>query len=110
MAGEPKRLTTESGLAEALREPLALIYKHSPLCGVSSMARREVLAFAAAHPDVPIYEVDVVRDRPLSRAVERELGVRHASPQALLLRSGAVVWHGSHHAVSRSALEREAGA
>lgn len=109
MGAEPERLTEATQLDAVRGEALAVIYKHSPLCGVSSMARQEIRSFMDAHPDVPLYEVDVVRDRSLSRAVERAFGVRHQSPQALVLRQGEVVWHGSHGAVSRSALERETG-
>ncbi len=103
------RLTKAAELERVLGDPIAVIYKHSPLCGVSAMALREVRSFMEDHPDIPLYEVDVVRDRALSRALEDRLGVRHESPQALVLRAGEVVWHGSHRAVSRAALERETG-
>jgi thioredoxin 1 len=84
--------------------PLVLLYKHSPSCGVSATARRDVERFADAHPDVPVVEVDVIRDRGLSRQLAEELRVRHESPQAILLRDGAVAWHGSHWDVRRDVL------
>lgn len=96
----------EIDLEEALDLPVAILYKHSPLCGLSAIARREVRSFAESRPDVPIYVVDVIRDGPLSRAVERRLCTRHESPQALVLRHGEVVWHGSHRSVTANALER----
>ena len=89
------------------REPLAVLYKHSPLCGLSAMAEQEVRAFVRTNPDVPVYLVDVIRSRPLSQEVERRLEVRHESPQAFVLRGGEVVWHGSHRAVTADRLETE---
>ncbi len=94
-----------------LREPLAVLYKHSPLCGLSAVAARQMGAFGAAHPDVPVYVVDVIRSRAVSRDVERQLEIRHASPQAFVLRDGEVMWHASHTAITQTALaEALAGA
>jgi thioredoxin 1 len=86
------------------REPVAILYKHSPLCGLSAVAARQMAAFSAAHPEVPVYVVDVIRSRLVSRDVERQLEIRHESPQAFVLRRGEVTWHGSHTAITESAL------
>lgn len=91
-------------MEKALEQPLAILYKHSPLCGLSAIAAREVRSFAESRPDVPVYVVDVIRDRELSREAARRLETRHESPQALVLRAGAVAWHGSHRAVTEEAL------
>lgn len=96
----------DDDLEGALREPLALLYKHSPLCGLSTSAARQVREFAAAHADVPVYIVDVIRDRAVSREVERRLEIRHESPQALVLQRGQVAWHASHMGITLDALEQ----
>lgn len=93
-----------AGLEPVWREPVAILYKHSPLCGLSASAARQVAAFAAAHPHVPVYVVDVIRSRAASRDVVRRLEIRHESPQAFVLRGGEVTWHGSHTAITESAL------
>jgi bacillithiol system protein YtxJ len=90
--------------ARLATSPVAVLYKHSPTCGLSSMALDEVEAFSAQHPDVPVYLVDVLAQRPLSNAIEATLGIRHESPQAFVFRQGTVVWHGSHRRVQRAAL------
>lgn len=106
--GENARvLDDEAGFEAALSAPLAVIYKHSPTCGLSVMAAGEVRAFLAAHPGTPIYVVDVLEERPLSAEIARRLEVRHESPQVIVLREGAVVWHASHRAVTEEALTRE---
>jgi bacillithiol system protein YtxJ len=95
------RAAWEGRFADA---PVALLYKHSPTCGLSDMALDEVMAFHGAHPDVPIYQVDVLGNRSLSNEVESVLGIRHESPQAIVFRDGVAVWHGSHRGVNRARL------
>jgi bacillithiol system protein YtxJ len=84
--------------------PVAVLYKHSPTCGLSDMALDEVAAFSLQHPDIPIYQVDVLSQRPLSNEIEAVLGIRHESPQAFVFRDGGVTWHGSHRRVQRGTL------
>ena len=97
----------------ALAAPRAWIFKHSPICPTSARAEREVERFASAHPEVPVYRVDVVGDRPVSQSIAARLGIRHESPQAILLVAGRPVWDDSHGAVTAAALAqatREHGA
>jgi bacillithiol system protein YtxJ len=100
-------LTDEAGLRAALAAEVVLIYKHSPRCGTSTTARLEVERFADAHPTVPVLQVDVVAHRPLSQTIARRLGVRHESPQVLVVRNGVVAWSGSHRNVRAAHLARE---
>lgn len=95
-----RAITTDKDIDEALAARLALIYKHSPICGTSGMAREEITRFAAAHPDVTVYIVDVIQFRPLSRAIANRTGIRHQSPQAILIHNGKPVWNGSHFRVT----------
>ena len=104
MSKTPTPIRDSDGLEAALGKPLAVLYKHSPLCGLSALAARQVEQFMRSRPDVPVYQVDVVRDRALSRELARRLATRHESPQALVLRAGDVVWSGSHGNVTAAAL------
>jgi bacillithiol system protein YtxJ len=83
-------------VASALAEPLAVVYKHSPICPTSGMAYEEIRSLKRMQQDVPVYLIDVVHSRPLSRYIAERVGVVHASPQAIILRSGVPAWHGSH--------------
>jgi bacillithiol system protein YtxJ len=108
MSGEgPLRLTREADIEPVCEHDIALIYKHSPRCGVSLAAMSEVRRFMEAEPTVAVYVVDVLQDRLVSRAVEVRFGVPHASPQAILLRGGGLVWNGSHRAVTAVVLAWE---
>ena len=102
-------ITNRPDLERALQLPVAVLYKHSPLCGVSSWARRQVLRFASKHPDAEVFQIDVIRSPDVSDAVEELLGVRHQSPQAFLVRRGAPAWTGSHGSITADTLERELG-
>ena len=104
-----KPITDQPALDRALQAPLAVVYKHSPFCGVSSWARREVERFATEHPDVQVFQIDVIQSRDVSDAIEELFGVRHQSPQAFLVRRGTPAWTGSHRSISANTLERELG-
>ncbi len=95
------RAAWEGRFADA---PVAVLYKHSPTCGLSAMALDEVMAFHDTHPDVPIFQVDVLSNRSLSNEIESTLGIRHESPQAIVFRDGVAVWNGSHRGVNRARL------
>lgn len=96
-------------LEGVLTAPLAVLYKHSPLCGLSAIAAGEVRRFAGERPGTPVYVLDVIRQRALAREVERRLGIRHESPQAIVLRDGVPVWDASHRGVTAEALRSATG-
>lgn len=83
-------------LAASVSSPV-ILFKHSQTCGISHMARASLAE--GALPAV-IHEVVVQRQRALSDAIATRLGVRHESPQVLVLAGGAVVWHTSHAGVT----------
>jgi bacillithiol system protein YtxJ len=91
-----RKIASEADLATVLAEPLAVVYKHSPICPTSDMAYEEVRSLRRLHQDVPVYLVDVVHSRTLSRYISERVGIVHASPQAIILQSGIPAWHGSH--------------
>ena len=86
-------------------------FKHSLTCGTSSAAWREFERFAdaqAADRQVRFCLVEIQPSRSVSRALAEKLAVRHASPQAILVRSGEAVWQASHWSITSRALA-EAG-
>lgn len=99
-------LTSADELDDALSLPMAVLFKHSSVCAVSSMALREMYRLAEGRPDLAIHLVDVRADRLLSAQIADRLGVRHESPQVLLIRHGELVWHGSHFQVTSERIWR----
>ena len=100
-------LKTEADLEAALASDLAIVYKHSPYCGLSTMARHEISFFIQGNPDVPVFQVDVIHARPLSQHIARLFDIEHESPQVILLRDGRPMFDASHRGVSAHALEAE---
>lgn len=66
----------------------------------------EVEAFLAAHPTAQAYLVDARAEGPQSRLIAARTGIRHESPQVIILRCGAVVWSASHGDIKASAIQR----
>ena len=104
----PLRAVRDADALEAvIASPRAVLFKHSTRCEVSAYIIGEVIDFAEANPEWPVYLLKVIEQRPLSNAVTERLGVRHESPQAFVLRQGRVRWHGSHNEVTADTLRRE---
>ena len=100
-------ISSEADIASALAEPLAVVYKHSPICPTSGMAFEEIRSLRRLQEDVPVYMVDVIHARPLSRYIAERVGVIHASPQAIILRAGVPAWHGSHFDLRADTMARK---
>lgn len=94
----------------ALRQHVrVLLFKHSPACPISAEARAQYEAFAAANEGVPTLFVDVIADRAVARGIADRCRVVHQSPQAIVFEKGVPVWHASHMAITRGALEAAFG-
>jgi len=84
-----------------------LLFKHSYTCGISAEALDELVAHLnEENVDVRYAMVTVQTHREVSNAVSTKLGVRHETPQALLVRGGRVVWSASHFRVNAEELNK----
>jgi bacillithiol system protein YtxJ len=92
-------------LADSQSRPL-LLFKHSYTCGISAEALDELLSHLNETPaDAHYAMVTVQTHREVSNEVARKLGVRHETPQALLIKNGQVVWSASHFRVTANAVK-----
>jgi bacillithiol system protein YtxJ len=83
-----------------------LIYKHSMRCGVSAAAKMRLEdGWPLTSNEVPIYYVDVLKDRPVSAFVADTFQVHHESPQILVIRNGECVYEESHFGIRVSDLK-----
>lgn len=74
-----------------------LILKHSTRCPISTMAKSRVeMNWDFDEETVEAYYLDLIAHRDVSNHIAEEFGVRHESPQALLIRDGECVRHASH--------------
>ncbi|HZK83295.1 MAG TPA: bacillithiol system redox-active protein YtxJ [Desulfosporosinus sp.] len=82
-----------------------ILFKHSTTCPTSSYAWQEVQNFITESPDeVLVGMIKVIESRPVSNQVAEELGIKHQSPQVLLVEERQVLWHASHQDVTKTRL------
>jgi monothiol bacilliredoxin len=86
-------------LWEASSDAPVLLFKHDPHCGISAHAHTELARLSG---DVPT--IDVEHDRAIAKAVTERTGVRHESPQAIILRDGKAVWSANHFDITAAAV------
>ncbi len=94
-------------LIERSRSAPVMLFKHSLTCPISSAALRQYQRFLGERPadDRAVYGlIEIQNAREVSNQVASRTGVRHESPQALLLSGGEVVWHASHGSIRAEAL------
>jgi len=90
-------------LFERSNDRPVLLFKHSLTCPISSAAYDEMTKLSR---EVSLLVIQ--RSRGLSVEIERRTGVRHESPQVIILRNGAAVWNGSHWTITADTVERVA--
>lgn len=96
----------DAAIAESSQRPV-LLFKHSRTCGISCEAFDELHAHMAEHPDGAAYKLITVQShRSVAEEVTSRLGIRHESPQAIVIRNGDVVWHGSHFRITAEQLKQ----
>jgi bacillithiol system protein YtxJ len=107
----------EAAIEESRERPV-LLFKHSRTCGISCEAYDELHSHletgasgssetgaAGSSRKLPVYKVITVQShRQVSDVAATRLGVRHETPQAILLRDGKPVWKASHFRITAAAL------
>ena len=111
IVSELMRISSSEELNNALdrssNQPL-LLFKHSTRCPISAGAHSELEAYLQGTPneEVTYGLVYVVEDRAVSTEAAEKLGVKHESPQAILIKNGQAVWHTSHSHITKTELEK----
>lgn len=96
----------EAAIAESRQRPV-LIFKHSRSCGISCEAFDELHAHVAEGGVEASYNVITVQNsRNVSDAAASRFGLRHETPQAILLKDGIPVWNASHFRITADELRR----
>jgi bacillithiol system protein YtxJ len=91
--------TALDDLVERSRQRPVVIFKHSLTCPISASALGQMKNYEGE-----VALVEVQRARGLSAEIENRLGVRHESPQVIVLRNGQVVWDASHFKITSDAV------
>ena len=69
-----------------------VIFKHSSTCGISS----GVFNVVDGGVETDVHLVVVQKNRDISNLIAHRTGIRHESPQAIVLHKGTPVYHASH--------------
>ena len=84
----------------------AMVFKNSTRCPISRGACAVMERWLKkSEPDVDVYCIDVIENRTESDLVAKKSGLRHESPQAILLVQGKPVWSASHWNITEDALD-----
>jgi bacillithiol system protein YtxJ len=96
----------EAVVAESAQHPV-LVFKHSTTWPISANAHRAWAEFLNTPEagSVGLAWVRVIEERPVSLAFADQVGAKHASPQAVLVKNGQAVWHDSHWNITVDALK-----
>lgn len=80
-----------------------ILFSHDPWCPVSARAFKEM---SRLEEEAAI--VDVSRARDVTAAIAERTGVRHESPQVIVLHDGREIWNASHFAITAEAVRQAA--
>ncbi|MGN6478441.1 MAG: bacillithiol system redox-active protein YtxJ [Flavipsychrobacter sp.] len=103
-------LTEEAQLdqiKEQSKQQPVVIFKHSTRCSISDMAKGR-LERKTAPENVQFYYLDLIRYRNISNDIAKVFGVRHESPQILLIKNGECVYDESHNGISMEDIAEKA--
>ena len=89
-------------LADSQHRP-AIVFKHSNQCGLSTRAYRS-LSKLDEFTDLPVHMLVVQTARPLSNEIEARFGIRHESPQVIVVSNREPVFNASHHNATAEAV------
>jgi bacillithiol system protein YtxJ len=93
-------------LVERSKTHPVLIFKHSTQCSISDQVYEDFTRFMETAGDTECGLVLVIERRAISNAIADRFGIRHESPQAIVLKDGKAVWNASHWSITAGALSR----
>lgn len=98
----------EDVLAQSESQPV-FVFKHSTTCPISANAWKEFAAYLDSEPreDVSYVMVKVIESRDVSNKIANDLGVKHESPQAIVVKDRKETWNRSHWDITQQSI-REA--
>ena len=87
-------------LIEKSNEQAVVLFKHSTTCPISAGVYQEI-----SKADADINLIVVQQARNVSNAIAERTGIRHESPQAIVLKGEKVIYHASHYDVTAAEVE-----
>ncbi|PJA07289.1 MAG: bacillithiol system redox-active protein YtxJ [Flavobacteriales bacterium CG_4_10_14_0_2_um_filter_32_8] len=76
------------------------IFKHSTRCSISSVAKMRLSSFWNYGEELPIYYLDILSFRTISKIIAEQFDVNHESPQLIIIKNGKAIYTASHLEIS----------
>lgn len=96
-------------IAEDSKNKTVVLFKHSVTCGISAGAKNRLESrWDLVKTDIDFYYLDLLSHRDISNAIADRWGVRHQSPQIVVIKGNKAVYDTSHGSISASDLESNA--
>ncbi|MBB4805491.1 bacillithiol system protein YtxJ [Chryseobacterium defluvii] len=101
-----RSITSESDLAEAVEnsyENTIVIFKHSTSCYISkTILKNFEKEIENLDQKISFYYLDLLAHRSVSNKIAADFGIRHESPQLIVIEDGKAVNNASHQDISIS--------
>lgn len=93
----------ENSIKKSYEEKIA-IFKHSTSCFISKTVLKnfEKELQEAENKNVNLYFLDLLAYRNLSNKIAEDLGIRHESPQLIVIENGKAINNASHQDITLS--------
>ena len=82
-------------------EQPVIVFKHDTSCPISKAAYGQM-----QHMTQNVMVVDVAQSKELSADIAARTGIKHESPQVIVVRNGKAVWSASHYDITQEAVEQ----
>lgn len=94
-------------ILSAGRERPVFVFKHSTACPISASAKARFEEYMALNDNTlpEVFLLKVIEDRPLSNRLAEATGLRHQSPQVVLIGEGKALWSAAHHGIHGERLD-----
>lgn len=102
-----KTIRSEEDLENAVKESYQnriAIFKHSTSCFISKTVLRnfEKEVANAENQNTSLYYLDLLAFRSISNKIAEDFGIRHESPQLIVIENGKAISNASHQDISLS--------
>lgn len=102
-----KTIKSEEDLEKAIKqsyENRVAVFKHSTSCFISKTVLKnfEKEIENSDEQNVSFYFLDLLAFRPISNKIAEDFGIRHESPQLIVIENGKAINNASHQDISLS--------
>jgi bacillithiol system protein YtxJ len=99
-----KNIESEEDLKNAIERSFQnkiAIFKHSTSCFISKTVLRNLEKEIKSLDQKPdLYFLDLLAYRPISNKIAEDFGIRHESPQLIVIENGKAIGNASHQHIS----------